>query len=68
MDFGSRSDPFCVLYKFVNQKWQLVGKTEVIHDTLNPKFVKKIMVDFHFERQDNYRVEVYDSDDEVQQV
>jgi len=27
----------------------MIGKTEVIHDNLNPEFVKKMLVEFHFE-------------------
>ena len=46
----------------------MIGKTEVIHDNLNPEFVKKILVDFHFEQSELFKVEVYDSDDETQQV
>ena len=42
--------------------------TEVIHDNLSPAWVKKIQVDFHFEQQEQYKVEVYDSDDDSQQV
>ena len=43
-----------------------MGTTEVIHDNLNPEFVKKIMVDFHFEQKDYFKLEVYDSDDDSQ--
>jgi len=35
---------------------------------LNPEFVKKILVDFHFEQSEMYKVEVYDSDDDSQQT
>jgi len=44
--------------------WQQIGKTEIIHDNLNPEFVTKILVDFHFEQQEVFKVEVYDSDDD----
>ena len=64
MDTFSKSDPFCVLYHQVSNKWQMLGKTEVIHDTLDPAFVKKILVDFHFEQKQQYKIEVYDSDDD----
>ena len=68
MDTFSKSDPFCVLYKLTNGQWNLQGKTEVIHDNLNPEFVVKIMADFHFEQKEEVKVEVYDSDDNSQQV
>ena len=68
MDTMSQSDPFAVIYKQQGRMWQKLGMTEVIHDNLNPSFVKKIQVDFHFEQQEHYKVEVYDSDDDSQQT
>ena len=68
MDTMSYSDPFVVMYKQVGNVWQKLGQTEVIHDNLNPAWVTKIMVDFHFEQSENFKVEVYDSDDDSQQV
>ena len=66
MDTMSQSDPFVVMYKQQGNMWQKLGTTEVIHDNLNPEFVKKIMVDFHFEQSEKFKVEVYDSDDDSQ--
>ena len=67
MDTFSKSDPFCIVYKYdVKGQAQMIGKTEVIHDNLNPEFVKKILVDFHFEQKEMFRIEVYDSDDDTQ--
>ena len=71
MDTFSKSDPFCILYKLVKGQrnqvaWSIVGKTEVIHDNLNPQFIKKMLVDYHFEQSDRYKIEVYDSDDDSQ--
>ena len=40
------------------------GHTEIIHDNLNPEFVTKIQVDYEFEGQERYKIEVYDSDDD----
>ena len=75
MDTLSKSDPFCVLYKKVPlQKnsgpgqYLEIGKTEVIHDNLNPEFVKKMLVDFHFEQKDEFKIDVYDSDNQSQQT
>ena len=42
--------------------------TEVIHDNLNPEFVRKVLTEFHFERNDRFKIEVYDSDDDSQQT
>lgn len=50
MDTMSESDPFAVLYKQSGRIWQKLGQTEVIHDNLNPAWVKKWAVDFHFEQ------------------
>ena len=68
MDTFSKSDPFVVLYRALNNRWQEIGKTELIHDNLNPEFVKKILVDFHFEQKEQFKVEVYDSDDGTNQT
>ena len=46
----------------------ILAKTEVIHDNLNPEFVKKMNVDFHFEQSEKFKIEVYDSDDDSQQT
>ena len=46
----------------------MIGKTEVIHDNLNPEFVLKVTTDFHFEQKEEFKAEVYDSDDNKQQV
>ena len=38
----------------------------MIVDTLNPDFVKEIKVDYYFEMQQIFRVDVYDVDDATQ--
>ena len=68
MDTFSKSDPFVVLYKQQGHVWQKLGQTEIIHDNLNPKWVTKITLDFHFEQSEKFKVQVYDSDDDAQQV
>ena len=64
MDTFSKSDPFVVFFKKAGNMWQKLGQTETIYDNLNPEFVQKVRVDFHFEQNDRYKVEVYDSDDD----
>lgn len=66
MDTFSKSDPFIILYKLVGSVWTKMGMTEVIHDNLNPSFVTKITVDFFFEEQQKFKIDVYDLDDESQ--
>ena len=64
MDTFSKSDPFVVFYQQKGNMWQKLGQTEIIHDNLNPEWVQKIQAEFHFEQNDKYKVEVYDSDDD----
>ena len=40
-----------------------MGQTEVIVDNLDPEFVKEIKVDYYFEMQQIFRIDVYDVDD-----
>ena len=68
MDTFSKSDPFCVVYKQNGTRWDMIGKTELILDNLNPQFIKKVLVDFHFEQSEKFKVEVYDSDDGTNQT
>lgn len=53
-----------VLYKQNGNQWIRLGMTEVIWDNLNPKWVKQFDVQYNFEVRENYKVEVYDIDDE----
>ena len=52
-----------VLYKQNGTQWQRIGMTEVISDNLNPQWVKSFDVQYHFEKRENFKVEVYDVDD-----
>merc|ERR1740139_1510089 len=52
-----------VLYKKSGNSWQKIGMTEVINDNLNPEWVKSFDVQYFFEKQEEYKVEVYDVDD-----
>lgn len=63
MDVGSKTDAFCALYQIDGNKKSKIGETEMIADTLNPRWIKNISVDFYFEVTQNFRVEVYDCDD-----
>ena len=63
LDEGSKTDGFCVLYQIINGRKQKLDETEVIADNLNPHWVKDIKVDYFFEVQQNFRVELYDADD-----
>ena len=50
-DLFSKSDPMCVVYlKDSSQaEWTEVGRTEVINDDHDPKWAKKVEVNYSFE-------------------
>ena len=65
MDTFSKSDPMVVVYSLeLPLRWVEVGRTEVVWDNLNPKFSKSFHVNYYFEREQKYKFEVYDIDDE----
>ena len=64
LDTFTRTDGMLVFYKKTGSQWQRLGVTEVIMDNLSPTWVKSFDVEYHFERRDVYKVEVYDVDDE----
>ena len=53
-----------VFYRKTGTQWQRLGMTEVIYDNLSPSWVKSFDVQYNFERREQYKVEVYDVDDE----
>ena len=63
LDTFTRTDGMVILYKKEGNMWKEVGKTEVIMDNLNPKWVKNFEVAYHFEKREYYKVVVYDIDD-----
>ena len=63
LDTGSKTDAFAVLFQTSNGRKVKLAETEVVADSLNPKWVKNINVDYYFEMQQNFRVELYDADD-----
>eukprot|EP01047_Picozoa_sp_COSAG01_P050518 COSAG01_NODE_5116_length_4457_cov_5.704161_4_plen_530_part_00 len=67
MDTFSKSDPMVVVRSEESPGvWREVGKTETIWDNLNPKFSTAFKVSYYFEREQNFRFECYDIDDESQ--
>jgi hypothetical protein len=50
-DKGSKSDPFLVLFSIDGAEKQIIGTTEIVVDNLNPKWIKKIEVEYLFESQ-----------------
>ncbi|XP_031627955.1 copine-9-like [Contarinia nasturtii] len=63
-DILSKSDPFCIV--LMREPWQdqyyEISRTETIDDTLNPQWVKKVLVDYNFETIQKIRFEVLEKD------
>ena len=66
VDIFSKSDPMVVMFIETkvgrSREWSEYGRTEVIENNLNPDFVKTFIVDYHFEKHQNLKFEVYDVD------
>ena len=63
MDIMSKSDPMLVAY-YTTVEAQVVelGRTEVIANNLNPKWVKELIIDYHFEEVQPLQFVIYDVD------
>lgn len=64
-DIITKSDPQVIVYQLdsgKNGKPCEIGRTEMISDNLNPKFAKKILMQYHFEQVQYLRFEVIDID------
>ena len=62
LDTFSKSDPICILFEQRDGKWNMVGKTECINNTLNPDFETSFTVDYYFEKAQNFRFVMIDGD------
>ncbi|TRY68359.1 hypothetical protein TCAL_04129 [Tigriopus californicus] len=68
-DLSSKSDPQCVLFlQQQDGQWNELGRTEVLQNTLNPKWQTRFVVDFHFEARQNVRFMVIDSDNKARKI
>ena len=65
LDFTDKSDPYAVMYLRAEKdtKWNKVGETEKVMNSLDPNFTKPFSVNYMFERNQLIRIEVYDYDD-----
>lgn len=68
LDTFSKTDAFIILYELKKSSngqhfKQMLGRTEVIYDNLNPTFVKNFNVEYYFETTQNFLIEAYDMDD-----
>ncbi|KAL9649914.1 hypothetical protein ABK040_011387 [Willaertia magna] len=78
LDYLSKSDPQVILYikdnikqinnlsssMYMNANWIEYGRTEVVWDNLNPKFVKSFILDYRFETNQFLKFVVVDIDNE----
>jgi len=69
MDTFSKSDPFVVAYMALDASarqtgvgWEEIGRTEIVWDNLNPHFAHSFRLNYHFERLQYVRFDVYDAD------
>jgi len=62
MDTLSKSDPEVFVFTNINGEWKLLGSTEKINNSLNPKFTRPVPVEFIFETNQPFRFAVYDID------
>ncbi|XP_075505134.1 protein BONZAI 1-like [Primulina tabacum] len=68
-DVFSKSDPMAVLYmKGTDGLLQELGRTEVVLNSLNPKWIRKHIVTYQFEMVQNFVVRVYDVDTQFHDV
>ncbi|KAG5044339.1 hypothetical protein JHK87_008254 [Glycine soja] len=68
-DIASKSDPMVVVYaKKRDGKLEELGRTEVILNCLNPEWIEKISVAFHFEIVQPLEFHVYDVDSKYHSV
>nr|XP_020464521.1 copine-3 isoform X1 [Monopterus albus] len=65
-DVGSKSDPLCVLLMDSSKsQWYEVARTEKVQNCLNPKFAKKLVVDYYFEIVQKLKFGIYDIDNKT---
>ncbi|CDW80204.1 copine family protein [Stylonychia lemnae] len=64
IDKLSKPDPQCIVYykKRTLEEWRILGQTEIVKDSLNPDFQKKIKLSYKFEKHQYLKIEVLDYD------
>lgn len=64
LDTFSKSDPYCLV--LMKEPWQdqyyEIARTEVIDDSLNPQWIKKVLINYNFETIQKIRFEVLEKD------
>uniref|UniRef100_A0A7C9DPK1 C2 domain-containing protein n=1 Tax=Opuntia streptacantha TaxID=393608 RepID=A0A7C9DPK1_OPUST len=68
-DVFSKSDPMAVIYmKGRDGKLEEIGRTEVVLNSLNPTWIKKVNVTYHFEVVQTLVFRVYDVDTQFHNI
>mmetsp|Transcript_44463 Transcript_44463/g.58984 ORF Transcript_44463/g.58984 Transcript_44463/m.58984 type:complete len:111 (+) Transcript_44463:30-362(+) len=62
LDTFSKSDPKCVLFEQKGTSWQKIGETETVMNNLNPDFQTSFTVAYYFEREQKFKFEFIDVD------
>jgi Ca2+-dependent lipid-binding protein len=62
LDYLSKTDPFCEVQEYINDKWVFNAKTEMQRDNLNPDFKTGIKLDYYFEKLQKLRFVIKDYD------
>ncbi|XP_075260600.1 copine-8-like [Convolutriloba macropyga] len=64
-DVTSKSDPMCILMlkNEENDKYEEIGRTERVENSLNPDFTTKMLLTYHFEIKQALQFCVYDCDE-----
>lgn len=64
-DVLSKSDPYCIVW-MQEPRWQdkyyEITRTETIDDSLNPQWVKKVILNYNFESVQKIKFEIWDED------
>lgn len=60
--FARSVDPLCILYvkSRGSRQWKEVGRTERIHNTLNPEWTQTMVLDYYFEEKQCLKFAIFD--------
>eukprot|EP00475_Leptophrys_vorax_P025032 TRINITY_DN3488_c0_g1_i1.p1 TRINITY_DN3488_c0_g1~~TRINITY_DN3488_c0_g1_i1.p1 ORF type:complete len:537 (+),score=105.88 TRINITY_DN3488_c0_g1_i1:33-1643(+) len=67
MDMLSKSDPFVTVFlctrNHQNEGFKNIGRTEIIWNNHDPDFLRRVELEYHFERYQELEFKVYDADE-----
>ena len=64
VDFGGESDPYAILFMKAekDKNWRKLGQTETLNNNMSPQWQTSFMINYYFEKNQCFRVEIYDED------